>query len=587
MKAFFILIVFVGLLSPSFSQKAGSGKSKPTQLFIKSEYKQGLPPILYADLQFNDDNNNGIIEANEKTKITLDIRNEGKGPAQELKISVTDNINDPNLTIGNVGAIPFLLPNEHKRIIIPVSADLNVKAAEHKLTIEIKERFGYDMDPAILYVNTLQYLEPKLAFSGIKIVDIGEGTAAISQDGKLQAGEMVKVKIIVQNQGQNISLNTKYNIKSRDQNIFVPDGEGVLGNLGIGEVKEFWITVSPNKRVSCSGNLPLFLTMSNEYHRGVLVDQQLPVTLDRKPPDPVILTVKADINKLQKQVARFEVNSARMTANFGNVIDIQQVSPSKMHRPNAVALVIGVENYDNFVPAPYAENDASLMQNYFKTVLGIDNVYMKKSNDVIGYFFDKTFDPNYGELQRTIKKGETDLFIFYSGHGIPSKDGNRVFLLPSDGRIEAIENQGYDLNKLYENLQKLGAKSVTIFMDACFSGASRSSEQNKPENLVAMKGVKVRPLLNQPWNDDPSFTLFSSSDFAETSLSFDRSQTGLFTYFLCAGLQGKADLNGDKKITSGELSKYIIEQVMETSVKIRGIQTPQFHGNENIILTIY
>jgi hypothetical protein len=35
-------------------------------------------------------------------------------------------------------------------------------------------------------------------------------------------------------------------------------------------------------------------------------------------------------------------------------------------------------------------------------------------------------------------------------------------------------------------------------MDACFSGSSRSSEQYKPENLIAMKGVVIRPKTGRP-----------------------------------------------------------------------------------------
>jgi hypothetical protein len=588
MRTLLIIISIVAFLSPTQSQKVISAKSLPTKLELNPEYKRGLPPILYAVLSFEDDNNNGILEANEKAKITLDIRNQGKGPAQDLRVTVKDNIIDPNLSIGTVGTIPFLLPNEQKRIVIQLSAGMDIKAAEHKLTIEIKEYFGYDMDPAYLYVNTLQFQEPKLAFAGLEVVDLGEGTQAIRQDGKLQAGEQVKVKITIQNLGQNVSKNTRYTLKSRDQNIFIPDGEGTLGDLGIGEVKELWVTISPNKRVTTTGNLPLFLTLMNDPKRGQLVDQMLPVTLDQKPPEPVILSVKADMDKLQKQVARFEVNSDRMTANVGSVIDIRQVSPSKIRRSNAIAVVIGVEKYDYFVAAPYAENDANLLQNYFKNALGIEKVYTYKSKDVSGYFFDNTFDPSFGELQKAINKGETDLFVFYSGHGIPSKNGSMVYLLPSDGRLEAIERQGYDLNKLYANLQKLGAKSVTVFMDACFSGASRGSEQYKTENLTAMKGgVRIKPNVDQPWIADPAFTVFASSEFSETSLSFDPSETGLFTYYLCAGMQGKADANGDKKISSGELSRYVIERVKETSMKIRGLQTPQFHGDENVVLVEY
>jgi len=102
-----------------------------------------------------------------------------------------------------------------------------------------------------------------------------------------------------------------------------------------------------------------------------------------------------------------------------------------------------------------------------------------------------------------------------------------------------------------------------------------------------MKGVRIKLNVSSPWNDNPRFTVFSSSSYDETSLAFDPSETGLFTYYLCAGLQGKADANGDKKITSGELERYISEQVKESSVKIRGLQSPQFHGDETIILTEY
>jgi len=82
-------------------------------------------------------------------------------------------------------------------------------------------------------------------------------------------------------------------------------------------------------------------------------------------------------------------------------------------------------------------------------------------------------------------------------------------------------------------------------------------------------------------------SFFNSSTGEETSLSYDISQTGLFTYFLCAGLMGKADANNDKKISVGELNTYLSKNVVETSRKISGTQTPTFSGDEKIILTEY
>lgn len=131
----------------------------------------------------------------------------------------------------------------------------------------------------------------------------------------------------------------------------------------------------------------------------------------------------------------------------------------------------------------------------------------------------------------------------------------------------------------------MGAKHVTIILDACFSGASRSSVKVATENLVGQKGVRVRP--RNSWLTDPNFTVISSSTGEETSLGFDDTETGLFTYFLAAGLQGAADANGNKVITLGELGEYVVNNVKETSGKILGTQTPMFNGDDNRVMATY
>jgi len=587
MKKIILILIAVLIASSSFAQDVISGKSKTIRLKLNPEYKRGLPPNLFVNLSFEDANKNGILEAGEKASLLINITNKGKGVAQNLLVKVKDSYIDYEFTISDGKRIPYLYPNKSTLIEIPIKAGMDIKSAEHKLQISVNEHFGYDMDHAFLILNTLKFQEPKLVFSGLELIDIGKGTAAIVEDGQLQSGEQVKVKLVVQNIGQNIAKNTKYYLKSTDNNIYIENGKGNLGNIAIGEVKEFWVSISPNKRVKTSGKLPLFLNLSNSYNRGNIKNKQLPIELNQKPPKTEIVEVKADIESLTKQIARFEYKSNKITTNVENVIDIRQVPPSKTHRPNAIAVVIGVENYEHFAPAPYAVNDAEIIKNYFKNVLGISEVIIYKNNEVSGFFFDNIFNPEYGELQKAIIKGKTELFVFYSGHGMPSKTGSEVYLFPNDGRIESLSKNGYNLNQFYKNLDGLKAKSVTLFMDACFSGVSRSSDTYETQNLIAMKGVVIKPKVLKPWENNPDFTVFSSSGYNETSLCFDPSETGLFTYFLCAGLQGKADKNNDNKITTGELQNYIKNNVIEMSTKIHGRQTPQFYGNENVVLGEY
>ncbi len=576
-----ILLLFLPLFL--FGQNVIEGRSTAKKISIEPKYEKGFPPNLFVDLSFVDANGNGIIEAEESAELKLTITNKGKGKAQGLNVIIEDNINDNSFSIDDEKKIYFINPDESVDIVIPIKAGFNVKTAEHKLKINVKEHFGYDMDPAFLVLNTLEYLKPKLVFSGLEIVDNGQNASAIIEDGKLQAGEMAQMKIVVQNIGQNISYNTKYSVYTTDKNIFIENAKGELGDLAIGEVKEFWVIISPNKRIICYDKLPVFLSLTNDKKLGQL-DENMLIALNQKPPQTKTLKVKADIEKLQKQVARFEYQSNKFTANVGTIKNIASVSPAKTVRKNAIAVVIGVENYSDLPPAPYAENDAEIMKKYFKTRLGVDKVVIFKDKEVSGFIFDDIFNPDYGKLQKSILKGETDLFVFYSGHGVPSKDGKNIYLFPSDGKVERIESQGYDINKLYQNLEALGAKSVTVFLDACFSGSSRTSEKISTKNLVSTKGLRIQPKLISPWKTNPNFSVFNSSAANETSLGFDPSQTGLFTYYMCVGLQGDADLNHDKKITNGELFDFVQSKVMETSKKIFGVQTPQFNGNREMIL---
>ena len=320
-------ILLLGILLITFynqviAQKVISGKSNSTHIVLKPEYKRGMPPILYVDLSYEDENNNGILEPNEHSVLSLNITNKGKGPAQGLTVKVNDNVYDPEFKIKDGQKIPFLYPGQSVEIKIPITAGLNVKTNEHKLKIEVTEFFGYDMDPAYLVLNTMKYRNPELVFSGFEIIDTGPGTAPIITDGQLQPGELVKVKVYVQNIGQNVSENTKYLVYSKDNNIYLQGGEGVLGNIDVGEVKEFWITISPNKRISTQGQMPLFLTLSNKYGRGGMSEFNLPVELNQKPPETEIVKVTPYIEKLRNQVARFEYTSNRITTNIGNIIDI-------------------------------------------------------------------------------------------------------------------------------------------------------------------------------------------------------------------------------------------------------------------------
>ena len=253
-------------------------------------------------------------------------------------------------------------------------------------------------------------------------------------------------------------------------------------------------------------------------------------------------------------------------------------------RPYSVAVLIGVEQYDFLPKAPFAARDAELISHYFKAILGVDRVIVHKNEDVSGFFFENLFNAEEGELARIVEKEKTDLYVYYSGHGVPAADGSDVYILPVDSKMRLIEKQGYSLNSLFEQLDKLQAKSTTVFIDACFSGLGKFSQSGIPLNLMKTKGVKVRSLLCQPWLLNPNFRVFTSSSASQPALVLDEARNGLFTYFLAIGLRGDADLDMDGHLTAGELYQYLYLNVSKESKKIYQEQTPCFYGDESFIL---
>lgn len=587
MKKIIYFFLVLNLSVTTFINAQSTGKSKTVDLNLSKPYIRGLPPNIFVELQYVDDNANELLEAEENSKLILKIRNEGSGPAQGLQISLKSNVSDPELHIESSKLIRLIRPNETKVVEMKINAGFFIKTNEHKIDIIITEHFGFDMDQATLNLNTYQYIPSKLVFVGMDIYDQGEGTASVIKDGNLQAGEQIRAKLIIHNFGQNLALGVSYKFVSTDSNIYVNDFHSAIGDLGdfkVGEVKEIWVTISPNKRVNVIGKLPLFLTVTEKKNYGNIKEFQIPLELGKRVPKPAVLSVKADMVQIQKQTARYEYKSDKFTNS--SVKNIESPALGKVKRNKSIGIVIGVENYTNVPKAPFAAHDAEIIEKYFKLTLGVEQVITFTNQQVSGLFFKSTFDPNIGKLTNMIDPGKTDLFVYYSGHGVPDRNGDEVYLFPSDGSINLLKEGGYSINNFYESLNKLNAKSVTVIMDACFSGSTRANE-----NLTGTKalGIKVKDATVRPWETNPNFRVFSSSSNDETSLGNPASESGLYTYFLCVGLQGEADTNKDKKITVEELQNYLVLHVNDAAKKLSSgkSQTPLFFGAPGMVLTEY
>ena len=177
-------------------------------------------------------------------------------------------------------------------------------------------------------------------------------------------------------------------------------------------------------------------------------------------------------------------------------------------------------------------------------------------------------------------KSSSDIFVYFAGHGAPDIKKGEAYLIPYDGDPNYPSQTGYSINKIYEKLNTLGAKSTTVFLDACFSGANRESEM-----LLA----DARPIFIEVEESAVGdATVFSASGGKEISSAWPEKKHGLFSYYLMKGMQGIADTNKDNKLTVEELGNYIKENVSETAGMLDREQTPELQTNaKNRVLVKY
>jgi hypothetical protein len=141
---------------------------------------------------------------------------------------------------------------------------------------------------------------------------------------------------------------------------------------------------------------------------------------------------------------------------------------------NALALIVGVSDYERTPdPAIYADKDAQYFQDYAAIKLGVpdNNIFTLINRDADRIEIKKAVK---SWLLRMSVKNETDVYVFFAGHGLASSDGSNMFLLPYDGDPELLEDSAIDRKQLFADIQAISPRSVTIFLDSCYSGGTRA-----------------------------------------------------------------------------------------------------------------
>lgn len=249
--------------------------------------------------------------------------------------------------------------------------------------------------------------------------------------------------------------------------------------------------------------------------------------------------------------------------------DVDQLpSEKRSGQKDAYAIVVGIEQYRQKLPAAdYAVNDAQAVTNYLTKVLGYpeENVITLLNDRASKSDFEKYFEKWLGNNVES----NSEVFIYFSGHGSPDPRSGSAYLVPYDGDPAFIDQTGYSLKRMYESLGKLQAKQVVVALDSCFSGAGGRSVLAKGARPMVMSSKETVPVGR-------NISIMSASSGEQISSSYDEKQHGLFTYYLLKGIKSQNILNADGSIKTKELFAYLKPQVEKVARKsYNNEQVPQ------------
>jgi len=133
--------------------------------------------------------------------------------------------------------------------------------------------------------------------------------------------------------------------------------------------------------------------------------------------------------------------------------------------------------------------------------------------------------------------------VSFSGHGARDREG-RLFYVPHDD-----DTGFFPWNDVASGLRQVRAGSVLFLSDCCHAGAfgKHASQDELAHALLREARVMV----------------FAASRGLEVSWELGALKHGAFTYAILEGLEGKADLIRDGRVTVSELQTYVANRVKQ------------------------
>lgn len=520
-------------------------------IIFADPFDPSRPPILEIipnSILFTDANKNNAIDANENCCIKFKIHNNGKGNAINCFAKIIPNETTKEIKYADIN-IPLIKPQETIDVSMPLTSTTKVSDGIANLRLKVEEPHGFGTETASISINTKKFVAPLLQIVDSK-VSPSEGTT-------LKKMSPFYLQVLLQNTKKGSADNVKVKI-GLPTNVLLMESqkeEEDFAYISGGETKSINYPLIINNNYA-SNDVPITLYVKEKY--GEYAENKT-----------INLHINHSITNNNIIIKEKEINTKNQDIRIASISsDIDKNIPEAINsNSNTFAIVIANETYSKEANVPYAVNDGNIFKEYCRNCLGIPekNIHLITNATLNDIRHEVKWIQDVAEVY----KGDAKIIFYYAGHGIPDEKSKNAYLLPTDGYGSDVAT-GYSLENLYKTFGSLPSKSITVFLDACFSGAKRDGNMLASARGVAIKVKQTIPVGNM--------VVFTAAQGDETAYPYKEEEHGLFTYYLLKKLQ---ETKGNA--TLGELSDYIKEQVERQSIVTNGkLQSPSIMATSSI-----
>lgn len=524
-------------------KKETTPPTPPTQVDPKA-----LPilDIISGSLAFVDATGRNVIGANSKYSVRFQLKNSGKGSAKGCTAKLTGKGATNGLVLKDF-TLPEIAVGETKTITVPLTTNLSTVDGEVELAIQVDEPNGFGTDPQYITVKTRAFEAPLVQVTDYSLTADGGTT--------LRKKVPFDLQLLVQNTKHGQADDVQVSIEI-PQNVLMIEGreKEQFSQLAGGEAKSLVYSLIVNNNYAGT-TIPVKVHVKEKYGKYA-EDRAINLQLDQ-----AMASTKIAVEARQQQ-PKGDVAVARLGSDVDK--DLPQAAGQQQ---KTFVVIIANERYQTVESVPFAQNDGQMFEAYCRQTLGIpqQNIHTVSDATLNGMKYQVDWLRQVMEAYN----GEARAIVYYAGHGIPNEQDQTSYLLPVDGYV-GNTSSAYSLSEFYRTLGSLPARSVTVFLDACFSGTKRDGQM-----LASARGVAIKAKASTPQGN---MIVFSAAQGDETAYPYQDQHHGMFTYYILKKLK---DSKGNA--TLGSLSDYVSQEVKRQSIVLNGkMQTPTVNASASL-----